>query len=55
MKKLEDFNCEKVNISSIYGGQRGDRLRATDSMTISMDPQGGEPDVHTDEDDEWAS
>lgn len=43
MKKLEDFECEKIEVKTVYGG----RMQAEPSMTIVY--QGTEVcDVHTD-------
>ena len=51
MKKLEDFQAEKVNVSSIYGGKMA--IAPADTMTIVY--SGTEVcDVKSDGLDDWS-
>lgn len=43
MKKLEDFNCEKVELNSIYGGRRMS-MAFSDQNTVTVGDNGGNPD-----------
>ena len=48
MKKLEDFNCEKVELNSIYGGKAA--AVASDQNTVTVGDNGGNPDDGDDSD-----
>lgn len=50
MKKLEDFQAEKVNVKSIYGGKR---LAPADTMTI-VGLGTSKEEVCSDGMDDWA-
>lgn len=45
MKKLEDFNCEKVELQSIYGG-----YAQSSQNTVTVGDNGGNPDDGDDSD-----
>ena len=57
MKKLEDFNCEKVEIDSIYGGRNADTALRNYSNTFDMNTVTVGPGAPADGDDgsdeEW--
>lgn len=50
MKKLEDFNCNKVEVDSIYGGKM--LANTFDCNTITVGP-GAPADGDDDSDEEW--
>lgn len=42
MKKLEDFNCEKVELKTVYGGKMA--MAFSDQNTVTVGDNGGNPD-----------
>ncbi|QHI35360.1 hypothetical protein IMCC3317_07060 [Kordia antarctica] len=50
MKKLEDFNCEKVEIDSIFGGRMASNTFSSNTVTVGS---GAPADGDDGSDEDW--